>query len=252
MKNKHKYGIFFLFINICFNSGCATNTAVSPEDAKVPLKPFIRKEFTRNSQLSAILDKLPGKGKPKTLDDYNMEGNPLGDGTYVYFAPYNADNINFLEKPRKKLNNYCAAQGGIFKVFSYYQKDIISQFEADPIQAYFKTRAYLDSPNFPIKSVAFDTGVAGTIDLPVTKTIKNSIAINSYNEAKKYNRANDISDAEKGYALAAQAGYFGYFGCTDHNKNILWGVSILPIAFLGADHEHFMTEAIYLGIRPYS
>ena len=109
------------------------------QNSKTPLNQFVREEFTRNSQLFTVLDKLPGGRKQKTLDDYNMEGKPLADGTYVYFAPYNADDIDFLKHPKQKLNNYCAAQGGSFKVFSYYKKDVISQFAENPIQAYLQT-----------------------------------------------------------------------------------------------------------------
>ena len=231
-------------------SGCVSinDSNGSLEKGHMPISQYIREEFTYDSKLSKILRKLPGvKKQQTTVEDYNMEGDPLPDGSYVYFAPYSADAIQFLTKPSKKLAGYCRSQGGVFTVLSLYKKPFFTGTEVNPINAYFSERAKME--------VLGDSIVVGSpfnsgVNIPITESAKDRLAENAYNNAVEFNRITDVVGAKQGYLEAVNAGAFGYFSCVNAYKKPLWNVSIIPIAFERADHEHLKSEALYLGIRP--
>ena len=231
-------------------TGCASN--LNSESVKSynhhSLNEFIKDRFTINNSLNHIIDNgldtlssLSSKNQ-RDLYGYYSSSKPLPDGSYVFFAPFNGPEI--LERPKNDLSLFCQSKGGKLIASEYYNKDILSLYEANPIQAYAASVRELSQ----IKM----TASVGSLNIsrPLTYSEVNSIAMGEAMRVANANRYSDLAYAKKDYLSAVINRSFGVFHCSDNvSKRILWHVSIIPIAYKPADKEHLISDALYLGIK---
>jgi hypothetical protein len=241
---------YLVFLMPCFLIGCTSN--LNQKTIKGynghSLNAFIKDRFTINNSLNHalgsgldVLASLSSKNQ-RTLYGYYSSSEPLPDGSYVFFAPFNGPEA--LEKPKNELSLFCEAQEGKLQAITYYDKDILSPYETNPMQAYVASVRELNQVRI--------TNAAGSMSVSrsLTDGEINSIAMGEAIRTANENRYADIAYAKKDYYSAMKNGSFGLFDCISHkNKRVLWSVSIIPIAYGPADKEHLISDALYIGIK---
>lgn len=244
---KLKY-LVFLASNLLI--GCTSN--LNHESVKAynshSLNEFIKDRFTINNSLNHTINNgldmfvSPSSRIQHTLYRYYSSTKPLPNGSYVFYAPFNGPEI--LERPKNDLSLFCESHGGKLKPTTYYNKDILSSYETNPMQAYIASVRALSQLKM--------TTSIGSISAykPLTDGEINAIAIGEAMRTENANRYSNIAYAKKDYFAAIKNGSFGIFSCIDHkNKRGLWSVSIIPIAYERADKEHLISDALYIGIK---
>ena len=241
---------YLFFVIPCFLIGCASN--LSQESVKGynshSLNAFIKDRFTINNSLNHALDSgldilssLSSKNQ-RNLYGYYSSSKPLPNGSYVFFAPFNG--AEALERPRKELSLFCEAQEGKLQAITYYNKDILSSYETNPMQVYVASVQELSQVRI--------TNTVGSMSVSrsLTDGEINSIAMGEAIRTGNANRYSDIAYARKDYYSAMKNGSFGLFNCISHKNNrVLWSVSIIPIAYEPSDKEHLISDALYIGIK---
>ncbi len=207
------------------------------------LASFIRSRFTGFYQYPTKGNNLASNNPRKQmLNDYYNIGKPMSDGSYINFAPYSAQNIQYIERPKKELARYCQANGGSFRSVAYFSKDIVADAYISPIKSYLGAKASLSR---------IDYSVDGRGKIKLSKQAVETLARDQYMQAEKINRMHDIRGSISGYMAAVQAGSFGRFACISRRtNNPQWNVSIIPIMYKPSHSDSFAQEALYIGINP--
>lgn len=241
---------YLVLLASCFLVGCASS--LNKESVKTyndhSLDEFIKDRFTISNSLNhAIhngldtLASLSSKNQ-RTLYGYYSSSKPLPNGSYVFFAPFNGPEI--LERPKNDLSFFCDSRGGKLKLVTPYNKDILSSYEANPMQVYITSVRELSQ----VKMTASMGSVSVSRSLSDSEI--NAITISEAIRAGNANRYSNIAYAKKDYFSAMKSESFGMFSCINHeNKRVLWNVSIIPIAYEPADKEHLISDALFIGIK---
>jgi hypothetical protein len=238
---KLNYLIFALFYLLI---GCASNlnSASIKSYQNHSINEFIKDRFTINNVVNDAINRginiISSSKNPRDFYDYYSSSKPLPDGSYVFFAPLPGSEI--LERPKNDLSLFCGAKGGKLFAVAYYYTDFLSKYETNPYEAYLISVQELKQ----VRITSF-TGSRSLTDGEI-----NAVAMGEAMRAENINRYSDLTYARKDYFAAVKKGSFGKYNCVDHTNNlILWHVSIIPIAYKRSDKEHFISDAIYIGIN---
>ncbi len=234
--------IYCILLACCFLAGCTAE--LNQESVKTysnhSLNQFIKNRFTIDDPLNDLVQSgldTVARARQRDFYDYYAMSKPMPDGTYVYFAAFNG--VKTLERPRNDLALFCKLKGGTLKNSAPFSKDILSSYEVNP------TEAYLAS----VRELSQVRMTAGNFSRPLSDGEINAISMNEAIRTENANRFSDIAYAKKDYFSAVNEGSFGIFNCFVSNKRILWQVSIIPIAYQRSDKEHFLSDALYIGIK---
>ena len=184
------------------------------------LNEFIKDRFTINNSLNHTihngLDILASSNH--NLYWYYSRSKPLPDGSYVFFAPFNGPEM--LERPKNDLSVFCkSSKGGKLIASTYFNQDILSSYETNPIQAYIASVQELSQVRMSVSAGSL------TASRPLTDGEINAIALGESTRVANTNRYSDIAFAKKDYFTAVKNGSFGTFNCSDNtNKRILWSI----------------------------
>jgi len=118
----------------------------------------------------------------------------LQDGSYVFSAPCNGPEI--LEKPKKELSLFCESKGGKLTPVTYYDKDILSLYEMNPMQVYAASVRELSHVR-----VTASVG-AMNVSRPLSDGEINAVAMGEAIRAENANRYSKIAFARKDYFSA--------------------------------------------------
>jgi len=239
---------YFTIITTCLLAGCTSS--LDSESVKSykdhSITEFVKDRFTINSSvhhgLYSGLDVISNSGNNHDLYWYHATSKPMPDGSYVFIAFFGSP-AN-LRMPKNDLSLFCSSKGGTLNPISIYKKDILSQYEVNPMQAYEISVRELSNVR-----VTTNSGLT-SYSRPLTDGEISSVAIGEAMKTADNNRYSDIAYAKKDYYSAINSDSFGTFKCVDSiTKHSIWQVSIVPIAYKKADNEHLITDALYIGIK---
>lgn len=238
-----KFGYFILIV-ISLLIGC--DTKLNQESVRNynnhSLNDFVKDKFTINNSLNLLvqngLNTISSSNQLK-LYDYYTRSMPLPDGSYVFYAPLKGNEE--LEKPKNNLNLFCKMKGGKLENVMSFEKDILSEYEIDSFRASRSSIEELNKimQNFPVRA----TNKYRVLSSDEIYTL----AAHQVTPPRRHSSL-DIPFAKKDYVSAVDKKSFGVFRCVLRN-NILWHVSIIPIAYERSNKEHFILDAFYIGIK---
>ena len=242
MLNKKR---LFIFGAACLITGAVQALPVNQYQGYT-LNGFVKARYTGfYSMPHRGVNLMSNNRHTQSLNYYYQEGKPMSDGSYVYFAPFNASNVQLIERPRRELGYFCRMNGGSLKAIAYYTKNIVQQAYVDPVKTYLAVKSKLNALQYST------TEGANRVKLPLTPNAIEAAVRDEGARAQQANQFHDIQGSLAGYTAAVRAGAFGKFTCVaDTTGQQLWNVSIIPMLYKPAHSDNFAAEALYIGINP--